>query len=88
MVDPGHSRRVSGEWVSPLRQPRVAANARLAQRHWRLEWADVVRDFDRVQETRLQVNQAAYVVRSPATGVAGKIFQACGVALPPVVRPC
>jgi len=67
---------------------RQELESRLARRSWHLEWAGVVRDLDRIQETRLQMNETAYVVRSPATGVAGKVFQACGVALPPVVRPC
>ena len=67
---------------------RQELESRLARKSWHLKWADVVRDLDRIQETRLQVNQAACVVRSPATGVAGKVLQACRVALPPVVRPC
>ena len=61
---------------------------RLAEKRWKLEWADVVHDLDRLQETRLTLKGAGYVVRSQPHGVAGKVFQACGVALPPVIRPC
>ena len=67
---------------------RQELETRLERKGWKMEWADVVRDLDRVQETRLQVKDTAYLVRSQVSGVAGKVFQACGVALPPVVRPC
>jgi hypothetical protein len=67
---------------------RKELQSRLARKQCRLEWPDIMTDLDRLQETRLQVKDTAYVVRSQATGVAGKVFQACGVALPPVVRPC
>jgi len=29
-----------------------------------------------------------YVFRGPTSGAAGKVFQVCGVAMPPTLRPC
>ena len=34
------------------------------------------------------INGKGYVFRGQTPGVAGKVFQACGVALPPVMRSC
>jgi hypothetical protein len=33
------------------------------------------------------INGKSYVFRGQTTGVTGKVFQACGVALPPLMRP-
>jgi transposase len=61
---------------------------RLAQRKWKLEWADVVRDVDNLVEMKIAIDGKSFVFRGQTTGVAGKVFQASGVALPPVLRPC
>jgi hypothetical protein len=61
---------------------------RLEQSGNRLEWADVIRELDLLQEIELQVDGKRYRLRSQTQGTAGKVFQACGVALPPVLRPC
>jgi transposase len=60
----------------------------LARREWKLEWADLVRDLDNLVEMELEIDGKGYVFRGQTAGVAGKVFQACGVALPPVMRPC
>lgn len=60
---------------------------RLARKGWKLEWADVIRDLDSVVEMEVAVNGKGYVFRGQNVGVAGKVFQACGVAMPPVLRP-
>ena len=65
---------------------RVELEERLARRDWKLEWADIVRDLDRLQEIDLNVEGKAYTLRTEANGTVGKVFQACGVALPPTVR--
>jgi transposase len=65
---------------------RVELEESLARRGWKLEWADIVQDLDRLQEIDLNVNGKAYTLRTEATGTVGKIFQACGVALPPTLR--
>jgi transposase len=61
---------------------------RLERKEWKLEWADVVRDLDNLNEMKIAINDKSFVFRGQASGVAGKVFQACGVALPPVLRSC
>lgn len=61
---------------------------RLDEKGWSLEWADVIRDVDELVETEISVDGKGYVIRSQARGVAGKVAQAAGVALPPTLRPC
>jgi len=61
---------------------------RLARKEWKLEWADVVRDLDNLVEMKIAINDNSFVFRGQTSGVAGKVFQACGVALPPVLRSC
>ena len=52
-----------------------------------MEWADVIRDLDNLAEMAVAIHGKGYVFRGQTTGVAGKVFQACGVALPPLMRP-
>jgi transposase len=65
---------------------RQELQRRLAERQWTLEWAHVIDDLDALHETTITLDTRAYVVRSEAKGTVGKVFQACGVALPPVLR--
>jgi len=51
-----------------------------------LEWADVIRDLNRLQETELEQDGKRFLLRTEATGTSGKVFQAAGVAIPPTVR--
>ena len=60
---------------------------RLASKGSRLEWADVIRDLDNLVEMEIAIDGKGHVFRSPAKGVVNKVFQACGVALPPTLRP-
>lgn len=60
---------------------------RLEEKGWRLEWADVLGDVAELVETEISVQGKGYVIRSEARGVAGKVAQAAGVALPPTLRP-
>ena len=50
------------------------------------EWGDILRDLDRLQEITLEQDGKRFLLRTPTTGVAGKLFQAVGVALPPNIR--
>jgi hypothetical protein len=43
-------------------------------------------DLDQRQEIELRVQHKDYVMRTEAKGTAGRVFQACGVALPPTLR--
>ena len=60
---------------------------RLASKDCRPEWADVIRDLDNLIEMEIAINGKGYVFRGPAKGSVGKVFQSCGVALPPTLRP-
>ena len=60
---------------------------RLERKGWRPEWADVIDDLDELLEMEISVKGKGYIVRSETKGVAGKVAQAAGVALPPVLRP-
>lgn len=59
---------------------------RLARKEWTLEWADVIRDLDSLVEMEVRIKDKGYIFRGQSSGVAGKVFQACGVALPPTLR--
>lgn len=61
---------------------------RLASKDCHLEWADIVRDLDNLVEMEVVIGGKGYVFRGQTAGVAGKVFQACGVALPPTLRSC
>ena len=60
---------------------------RLASKDCRPEWADVIRDLDNLIEMEIAIDGKGYVFRGPAKGSVGKVFQSCGVALPPTLRP-
>ena len=60
--------------------------SRLETRGHKLEWRDVIRDLDRLQEIEIKQDQKRFVLRTEATGTCGKVFQATGVAMPPTVR--
>jgi transposase len=65
---------------------RYELETRLERRGWTLEWADVIRDLDRLQEVELELDGKGYLLRTEAKGTVGKVFQACGVALPATLR--
>ena len=59
---------------------------RLAAKGWRLEWAEIIRDLDNLVEIEVTINDHNYLLRSSSAGTVSKVFQACGLALPPLVR--
>ena len=65
---------------------RVALRERLEAKGWKLEWNDVVRDLSQLQEVAITMQDKGYVIRTQTQGAAGKVAQACGVALPPTLR--
>lgn len=65
---------------------RQELQRRLTAKDWSLEWAHVVRDLDGLHDTTITIGGRAYVVRSEAKRTAGKVFQACGVAMPSALR--
>jgi hypothetical protein len=50
------------------------------------EWADIVRDLDRVEQVTVEQGVKRFVLRPQAPGCAGSVFQTVGVALPPLLR--
>jgi transposase len=66
---------------------RQELQRRLAAKRCALEWAEVVHDLNQLHETTIEIDDHAYVVRSETKGTIGKVFQACGVAIPPALRP-
>jgi transposase len=66
---------------------RQELQRRLAAKRWALEWAEVVHDLNQLHETTIKIDDHAYVVRSETKGTIGKVFQACGVAIPPALCP-
>lgn len=66
---------------------RAELEDRLARKgHTEIEWADLIRDLDRLEEVEIDKDGKRFVLRSETTGTAGTVFQAAGVALPPTVR--
>jgi len=66
---------------------RKELQGRLERKGWHLEWADVMSDLDRLQEIEMSIDGKGYVVRTETKGTVGKVFQTCGVAVPPTLRP-
>src|ERR1019366_2816631 len=67
---------------------RYELERRLEQRGIKLEWTDVIRDLDRLQQIELLIEQKKYLLRTETRGTVAKVFQACGVALPPTLQIC
>lgn len=65
---------------------RQELEARLEARGEEWEWADVVRDVERLRVAEVDHEGKRFWLRSEAQGMCGKVFQAAGVALPPTVR--
>jgi transposase len=59
---------------------------RLAAAGHTLEWADILGDLEAMVQMQLSVGGKGYLVRSPTRGVAGKVFAACRLAVPPMVQ--
>ena len=65
---------------------RKRLHDKLEKRKWTLEWDHIVQDVDAVSEVTVKYGSKRYIIRTETTGTAGKVFQAAGVALPPVLR--
>lgn len=60
---------------------------RLEESRWsNIEWNDVIRDLDELQEIETVFSNKTFLLRSETKGVAGKVIQAAGTALPQTVR--
>ena len=65
---------------------RKELDARCRKAGFRPEWADVLRDLDRLQTLELAKGSQQLTLRTPATGTIGPLFKAAGIALPPNIR--
>jgi transposase len=65
---------------------RQQLQARLLARGFRFEWADVMRDLERVQSVQVDQGGKQYLLRSELQNTAGRVFQSAGVAVPPTVQ--
>jgi transposase len=63
-------------------QDRLEANG-----HADIEWAHVIDDLAGLQEIELTVQGKGYRLRTETKGTLAAVFGACGVALPPTLRP-
>ena len=59
---------------------------RLQRAGWNLEWNDVVQDLDGLEQIKVVQEGKQFLLRTATKGVAGKVFQSVGVALPPTVQ--
>ncbi len=51
-----------------------------------VEWADLVRDLDRLQQATIEKDGKRITARTPVSGQVGNVFKAVGIALPPNMR--
>jgi DDE family transposase len=59
---------------------------RLAAARLKPEWRELLADLDRLQEIEAEQDDKRFILRTPVSGIAGKVFQAMGIALPPNIR--
>jgi transposase len=65
---------------------RQELQSRLQERGHHFEWADIIRDLERVQYVEVEQGAKHYRLRSELRGTAGHVFQSVGVAVPPTVK--
>lgn len=67
---------------------RKALQDRLEDKgHGDLEWAHILDDLEGMKEIELTVEAKGYRLRTETKGTLSAVFNACGVALPPTLRP-
>lgn len=59
---------------------------RLESKNHHLEWDDVLRDLDRLEEVEIEQDGKRFLLRTEAQGCVGDVFQAVGIAMPPTIR--
>ena len=65
---------------------RKELEERLTAARLKPEWRTLLADLDRLQEMDVEQDGKHFILRTPVTGIAGKVFQALGAALPPNIR--
>jgi transposase len=59
---------------------------RLESKGYRLEWHDVLRDLNNLEEIEIEQDGKRFRLRTEARGCCGEVFQAVGLAMPPTIR--
>jgi hypothetical protein len=59
---------------------------RLASKGSQVEWNDLVRDLNELQEVQTTFSGKSFILRSQLKGCAYRALQAAGVAAPPTIR--
>jgi hypothetical protein len=65
---------------------RKELEKRLQAKGHNFEWSDIRQDLESLQEVEISSGNKRTSVRTECKGVCGKVFQAVGVAIPPVIR--
>lgn len=65
---------------------RKELEKRLQAKGHNFEWSDIRQDLESLQEVKISSGNKRTSVRTECKGVCGKVFQAVGVAIPPVIR--
>ena len=65
---------------------RHELQARLAARGRTFEWADVIQDLERLQVVEVEQDGKRFRLRTEVRGCCARVFQAAGVALPPLLE--
>jgi len=60
---------------------------KLAEHGLKLEWDVIRQDLEALDQAQVREGDQWYLLRGPLQGVAGKVLQAAGVAVPPTLRP-
>ena len=60
---------------------------RLASQGLKLKWDVIRQDLQALDQAEVREGDQRYLLRGPLQGVAGKVLQAVGIAIPPPVRP-
>jgi hypothetical protein len=62
---------------------RKELDERCGRAEFRPEWSDVLRDLDRLQAVEISSDGSQVVLRTPATGVIGRLFKAARIPVTP-----
>jgi len=65
---------------------RQELQARLQARGHHFEWADIMRDLERIHYVQVAQNGKRFLLRSELQNTAGRVFQSVRVAVPPTVQ--
>jgi hypothetical protein len=60
---------------------------RMSEHGLKLEWDVIRQDLEALDQAQVREGGQWYLLRGPLQGVAGKVLQAAGVAIPPPLRP-